>query len=72
MYCPYCGAHLVDGAKFCNTCGKGIEWPEGFEQGESKVTQDEFAAFQAEQEAKEKAEYEAWKQSRAAAFEAQQ
>ena len=72
MFCPYCGAHLQDGAKFCSTCGKGIEWPEEVNPAEEPLTQEAFAAYQAQKEAEEKAEYEAWKKSRAEAFQAQQ
>ena len=25
MICPHCGAHIYDGAKFCNACGKRLE-----------------------------------------------
>lgn len=25
MFCPYCGAQLADGAKFCDKCGKAID-----------------------------------------------
>lgn len=37
MFCPYCGAQLADGAKFCDKCGKAID-SEAIQEIKKKIT----------------------------------